>query len=81
MFTIDGFVDRGGVDSGSSTAVELPVMLLVTLLFRVLVGEYSLLMMFIIACSYAYVIISNRVKKKMKKSRTKVNFSTLLSHF
>ena len=55
FIAIDGFVDRGGVDgacSGSSTAVELPVILLVTLLFRVVVGAYSLLMMFIIACSY-----------------------------
>ena len=53
FIAIDGFVDLGGVEqgacSGSSTTVELPVMLLVTLLFRVLVGEYCLLIMFVIA--------------------------------
>ena len=47
FIAIDAVVDRGGVDgacSGSST-VELPVMLLVTLLFRVVLGEYSLFML------------------------------------
>ena len=66
FIAIDAFVERGGVEgacSGSSTAVELPVMLLVTLLFRVLVGEYSLLMMFIKYNIVGHVIMQSEYEK------------------